>query len=241
MKPSMNLNTDPVVSAKHPSKYLGVFGMLWVTFLIIGVFTAVKTFAIGPVVFSVSILAYPFTYLFADIFTEVYGYRVTRRIVWTGFVCILIASVTTYLYSIVPPNDSFAEYDQSFSLVFKSSPVIALAAIISFFSGELTNSFVLAKLKIFTKGKLVPLRLITSTFAGQFIDNTIFFVSAFLAAGWYKVEELFPLVMSSVLFCTIWETIALPLTFQIIRYIKHKEGLDTYDHGTNFNPFSLKS
>lgn len=233
------LITDPAVSAQKPHKYLGIFGMIWVTILLIGMFTAAKTFSIGSVVFSVAILAYPFTYLFADIFTEVYGYRVTRKIVWTGFGCMLLASTIAYIYTLVPSTESFTDND-AFNLIFKASPIIALASIIAFFAGEFTNSFVVAKLKVFTKGRHKWLRLISSTFLGQFVDNGIWFTAAFLAAGWYTPAELFPLVMSSVLFCTIWETIALPITYRVIALIKRKEGLDTYDNGTNFNPFHLK-
>lgn len=239
MNQENTLITDPAIAASRPAKYLGILGMLWITFLIVAVFTAVKTFAIGPVVFTIAILAYPFTYVFADIFTEVYGYRVTRKIVWTGFLCVTIASVLGYLYSFVPPSESFADND-AFITVFRASPIIAFAAIAAFFGGEITNSYVLAKLKIFLTGKFMWLRLVGSTLAGQFVDNTIFFLTAFLVAGFYAPSELLPLVLSSVFFCTIWEIIALPITYRVIAFIKRKEGLDTYDHGTNFNPFYLR-
>ncbi len=236
----MQLVTDPAIAAKHQSKYLAILGMLWVTFLLIAVFTAVKTFSIGPYVLNIAILAYPFTYIFADIFTEVYGYRVTRRIVWTGFSCVLIASCVTYLYSIIPPSASYTDND-AFSLIFKMSPAIAFATIAGFFGGEMSNSFVLAKLKIFTKGSSMWIRLIGSTAVGQFVDNALFFGVAYLVAGAFKADELISLTLNTAIFATTWEIIALPLTYRVIRYIKHKEGLDTYDRGTNFNPFSLKS
>lgn len=235
----MQLVTDPVAASQHRAKYLGILGMLWITFLLVAVFTAVKTFSIGPFVLNIAILAYPFTYIFADIFTEVYGYRVTRRIVWTGFVCVVTASILTYLYSIVPPAASYADND-SFSLIFKTSPAIALATIVSFFAGEMTNSFVLAKLKIFTKGSTMWIRLIGSTAAGQFVDNTLFFGVAYLAANAFMPTELASLIFNTAVFATAWEVLALPITYRVVRYIKHKEGLDTYDHGTNFNPFRFK-
>ncbi len=233
------LITDPVQASKQPTKYLGIFGMLWITFLLITVFTAVKTFSIGPYVLNIAILAYPFTYIFADIFTEVYGYRVSRKIVWTGFVCVLIASITTYIYSIIPPAASYTD-NEAFSLIFKTSPAIALATIMSFFGGELTNSFVLAKLKLWTKGSAIAVRLIGSTAAGQMVDNTLFFGVAFLAAGAFKLEELIPLTLNTAIFATLWEVIALPVTYRVIKWIKFKEGIDAYDHGTNFNPFSFR-
>ncbi len=231
--------TDPAVSAKHPSRYLGAFGMLWVTFLIVTIFTAIKTFSIGSVILPVAVIFYPLTYIFADIFTEVYGYRVTRRIVWTGFVCILLASTATYIYTLIPPSASFVKDNEAFNLVFQTSPIVALASIAAFFGGEVANSFVLAKLKISSNGSHLWMRLIGSTFVGQLTDNTIFFLGVFLAAGLYAGNELFTLVFSTVVFCTVWEIIALPITYRIIKIVKQKEGLDTYDHGTKFNPFKI--
>lgn len=213
--------------------------MVWVSIYIIGTFTALKTFAIGSVIFSVGIIAYPFVYIFADIFTEVYGYRVTRKIVWTGFGCLLLTSALAYLYSLVPAAGSFSN-NEAFNLIFRATPFVALGALVANFSGELTNSYIVAKLKILTHGRHEWLRLISSTFFGQLVDNSIFFTTAFLAAGWYTPSELFPLVTSSVLFCTIWEVLALPITRRVIAFLKRKEGLDTYDHGTNFNPFALR-
>lgn len=229
--------TDPVVSASKAHKYLGILGMLWVTVLLVGTFTSLKTFYIGSLVFSVGAIAYPFVYIFADIFTEVYGYRVTRKIVWTGFACMLLAATLTSIYSFVP-NPSF-EYNDAFNLIFRAAPIIAVGFIIAFFAGELTNSYVVAKMKLLTKGKHMNLRLVLSTLLGQTVDNTIAFFTAFYFAGWFTAEEIIPLTITTVAFCTIWEVIALPLTRYAIRTIKHKEGLDTYDYGTNFNPFVL--
>lgn len=238
MNPNNSLITDPVVSASQPHKYLGIFGMLWVTVLLVGTFTSLKTFYIGSLVFSVGAIAYPFVYIFADIFTEVYGYRVTRKIVWTGFACMLLSAILTSIYSYVP-NPSF-EYNDAYNLIFRSAPIIAIGFIIAFFAGELTNSYVVAKMKLLTKGKFLNTRLVLSTFFGQTVDNTIAFFTAFYFAGWFSADEIIPLTISTVAFCTIWEIIALPITRKVIKVIKHKEGLDTYDYGTNFNPFSLK-
>lgn len=233
-----SLITDPVVSAARPHKYLSVFGMLWVTVLLVGTFTSLKTFYIGSFVFSVGAIAYPFVYIFADIFTEVYGYRVTRKIVWTGFACMLIAATLTSVYSYVP-NPSFA-YNDAFNMIFRAAPIVALGFIVAFFAGELTNSYVVAKLKLITKGKFISLRLVLSTFFGQIVDNGIAFFTAFYFAGWFTGPELVPLIASTVIFCTVWEVVALPVTKWVIRVVKRKEGLDTYDQGTNFNPFVLK-
>ena len=232
----MDSVTDPIIAANRPHKYLGILGMIWISFLIVALLVAVKTFSIGPFIFPVGTIAYPFTYIFADIFTEVYGYRVTRRIVWTGFICLGIVSILSYFYSIVPPSASFTE-DKAFRTVFMMSPIVSLATICSFFSGELSNSVVLAKLKIYTDGSMMWTRLIGSTLVGQFADNTVWFFIVMLFAKFYNWNDFLPLVLSSVLFCTFWEIIALPITYRVIKFLKKQEGLDPYDKGTNFNPF----
>lgn len=135
--------------------------MLWVTILLVGTFTSLKTFHLGGFVFSVGAIAYPFVYIFADIFTEVYGYRVTRKIVWTGFVCMLLAAILTSIYSYVP-SPGF-EYNEAFNLIFRSAPIVAIGFIIAFFAGEMTNSYVVAKMKVLNKGKFIGARLILST------------------------------------------------------------------------------
>jgi uncharacterized integral membrane protein (TIGR00697 family) len=233
-----NLVTDPIAAAAQPHKYLTVFAMLWVTVLIVGLFTSLKTFYIGSLVFSVGALAYPFVYIFADIFTEVYGYRVTRKIVWTGFACLLIASLLAFIYTYIP-NPNFADSD-AYNLIFRASPIVAVAFVIAFFAGELTNSLIVAKMKLLTNGKYLNARLVVSTFFGQLVDNGIAFFAVFYFAGWFTLPEILPLITTTVLFCTIWEVIALPITRRVIKVIKHKEGLDAYDRGTNFNPFVLK-
>ncbi len=235
----MDLITDPAVAARHPSRYLGTLGMFWLMFLLLSIYTTPKTFSLGPLVFSVGILAYPFTYIFSDIFTEVYGYRVTRRIVWTGFACIIVASLVTYVYSIIPSNESYL-YNDAFNHIFRTGPVLTFAIILSFFSGELTNSFVLAKMKILTHGSYAGIRYIGSTLAGQLVDCTIFFTIVYAISGVFTRDELVPIIVSSVIFCTAWEMLMLPLTYKVVAYIKHMEGLDAYDHGTNFSPFIWK-
>jgi hypothetical protein len=229
---------DPNISAKQPHKYLSILGMLWLTFYLVSTFTALKTFYLGSLVFSVGALAYPFVYIFADIFTEVYGYRVTRKIVWTGFACMILSTTLASLYTFVP-NPSFA-YNDAFNLIFRAAPIVALGFLIANFCGELTNSYIVAKMKLKAHGKFESGRYVLSTLFGQTVDNTIAFFTAFYFAGWYTATEIIPLTITTVVFCTGWEILALPITKWVIRIIKQREGLDTYDYGTKFNPFYLK-
>ena len=215
------LITNPTETSVLPHKYLLVFAMLWVTVLIVGTFTSLKTFYVGSWVFSVGAIAYPFVYIFADIFTEVYGYRVTRKVVWTGFACMFLASSLAFLYSIVP-NPDF-QMNETYNAIFKASPIIAIGFIVAFFCGELTNSYIVAKLKLLTKEKFMNVRLVVSTFFGQTVDNTIAFFTAFYFAGWFTLPELLPLITTTVIFCTVWEVLALPVTREVIKVVKQKE------------------
>ena len=232
------LLTDPKLTAELPHKYLGVFGIFWVLFLALNLFTSLKTFSLFGLEFSAGVIAYPLTYIFADIFTEVYGYRVTRKIVWSGIVGVIIISIFAYIYAVIPPSPNFP-YDEAFNIVFKSSPILVLILIAGYFGGEFTNSFALAKLKIINNGKFEEFRYVLSTFVGQLVDNTIFFGGTALIISMFTSVQIIPLVVSSVLFCTFVEMAMIPVTKRVIKYIKEKEGIDTYDIGTNFNPFKL--
>jgi uncharacterized integral membrane protein (TIGR00697 family) len=189
---------------------------------------------------SVGTLTYPIAYIFDDIFTEVYGYRISRKVIWSGFFGFFFISLVGFIYSYIPSDPSFL-HNQEFNFVFRTSPILVLTAMAAFSTGEFVNSYILAKMKIWTKGKHEGARYIASTFFGQILDNSIFNLSGVLFLGWYTWQQFIPLTVTVVLFCTLWEIIMLPVTKKIIRYIKYKEGLDTYDVGTNFNPFSSKN
>ncbi len=241
MNQNQTLITDPTISANQPHKYLIVFAMLWITFLLLTTFTALKTFELFGFVFFAAVIGYPITYIFSDIFTEVYGYRVSRKVIWTGFLCMTIASTLAYIYTLIPPSSYFSGTENdAFNLIFRASPVISFAMIVSFWAGENINSILLAKMKIWTRGTKQGLRYILSTFFGQIIDNLTGVTLIVLIANLFTYKEAFSGMITAILFCTVWEIIALPVTYSVIRAIKRAEGLDTYDHGTKLNPFNLK-
>ena len=120
---------DPKIAYETNHKYLAIFGMLWITFLIMSTYTSLKTFMVFGLEFSVALIAYPVTYIFADIFTEVYGYKVTRKIVWTGFFCIITTSALGYLYSIIPSSPNFVN-NEAFDLIFRSAPAVSVFLIL---------------------------------------------------------------------------------------------------------------
>lgn len=231
--------TDPEAIKTTHHKYLDILGMVWIALLIISAFASIKTFDFGPFVFSVSVIFYPLTYIFTDLFTEVYGYKKTRRIVWTGLFCMVLTSGIAYLYSLVLPSDSFKD-QVAFELIFKSTPIVFAGYVLAFFVGEFSNSYTLAKVKVLTKGRHLWFRLVGSTFVGQTADNGIAYVWACLLGGYFVASELPNLILSTVLFCTIWEFIAMPVTYKVTAFLKKAEGLDIYDRDTDFNPFHLQ-
>lgn len=216
-----------------------MFAMLWITFLLLAVFTSLKTFELYGIIFFAAIIGYPVTYIFSDIFTEVYGYRVSRRIIWTGFGCIAIASSLAFLYTLIPPSSYFTQTENdAFNLIFRASPFISLATVIGFWAGENINSIILAKLKLFTQGKKEGLRYIISTFLGQIADNITAVTVIVVVANLFTYQEAFSGMLTSIIFCTAWEIIALPITYRAIRAIKRAEGIDTFDTTTKLHPFA---
>ncbi|MFY9287507.1 MAG: queuosine precursor transporter [Alphaproteobacteria bacterium] len=232
------LITDPLLASKQHFKYLDIIGMVWICCLMLSTFTASKIFNVGIFEFSVGVLIYPMTYIFANVFTEVYGYRQTRRIVWTGLVMLFVASLILYAMVNVPPSDHYTD-QKAYETIFGQSALLTFAVMVCFFLGEITNSYILAKLKIKTNGKWLWLRAVLSTALGQLVDNFFFYGIAFGLTGTLSATTLVNLWLSTVVFCTAYEFLATPATYAICGYLKRVEGLDVYDRGTNFNPFAL--
>jgi uncharacterized integral membrane protein (TIGR00697 family) len=233
-----NLITDPNTTSTIPHKYLGILGMVWISVLLVVTLTSLKTFEIFGVVLSAAVIAYPLTYIFSDIFTEVYGYRVSRRIVWTGFVCVFLATLFAYALTFMPAPVSFTD-NEAFNTVFRASPILSFLVVLGFWAGEMANSFTVAKVKIWTKGANESLRYVSSTFIGLSVDSLVWWWGMHFLMGWFTSTEIWTTIFVGLVFCVSWEILALPITKRVIRWIKEKEGIDTYDHGTNFNPFKF--
>lgn len=200
-------------------------------------FKTIKIFGIPTVV---TVLFYPITYIFADVFTEVYGYSRTRKIIWSGLVVLCIVSAIAYLATLYPSTSDFA-YNESFNTVFKLSPVFGFAAVAAFAVGEFLNSYVLARLKVKYNGEYTRLRFIASTFFGQLADATTYFgVIIFLTTGIFSLDMAPSIILGSVFLCTVYEIIALPITYRICSFLKKAEWLDIYDKNTDFNPFKIR-
>jgi queuosine precursor transporter len=217
-------------------KYLDLLGMFWVAALMVSTFAASKLVAFGPFVLPGTIIVYSITYILADIFTEVYGYKSTRRIIWSGIILLIFANVILYIISILPPAEGW-EHQEAFATVFQTTPIFTLATILSYFSGEFTNSYTLAKMKVFTKGRWLWTRTIGSTTIAMLVDNAVY---SLVAYSWsLPFRDLFSMVLMGWIFCVAYEALMTPVTYKIVGWLKKAEGVDIYDTNTDFNPFHI--
>lgn len=230
-------STEPVslLQSDHRYKYLDTFITLFVVVLIISNVIAAKFFAIGPFRVSSAQLLFPITYIFADIFTEVYGYSAARRAIWFGFFSSFILVGVTFVAVKIPPAPEYTD-QAAFATIFAPVGRIVLASLLAYWCGEFANSFTLAKLKLLTKGKHLWTRTIGSTVVGQAVDTTVVMFVAFY--GIWPLGVILKLIVSGYLIKVIYETLMTPVTYAVIGYLKRVEKADYFDIGTNFNPFA---
>ncbi|MFN4220063.1 MAG: queuosine precursor transporter [bacterium] len=220
-----------------------IFGS-FIAVLIISNVVTIKVFEINiffsKLIFDGGAIIFPFSYIFADIFTEVYGYKKTRKIIWIGFFILILFNVLLYIVILLPPEESWNRSigQENFEKVLGISPRIAIAGMIGYFWGEFTNSFVLARMKIIDKGGKMWNRIILSTILGQLVDTTLFCTIAF--AGVIDFKSLINYIITGYFYKVFVEFIFSPVTLLIIKKIKKIEGIDFYDYNTNFNPFAVK-
>lgn len=199
---------------------------------------ASKICTLFGITFSGSILLFPISYLFGDILTEVYGYARSRRVVWAGFASLLFASLVCWLVLNLPPGKNW-NHQSELEIVFGQTPRIAGASLIAYFIGELTNSYVLAKMKIWTKGKWLWTRIVGSTIIGEGVDTVFFYPMAFLYV--WPNSLIVQVMITNYFIKVIWETVMTPLTYRVVAFLKRVENEDYYDYDTDFSPFSFKT
>lgn len=195
---------------------------------------------LGTVVFGAGVLFFPISYLFGDILTEVYGYAHDRRAVWCGFGALAFAAfMSQVVIHLDPaPGDYNENLQKGIESVFGNTWRIVIGSMIAFWAGSLTNSFVLAKMKIYTKGKYLWMRTIGSTAVGELVDSSLFYMLAFYAI--WPTEQIISVAIAQYFLKTGWEVIATPFTYKIVGFLKRKESEDYYDIDTDFTPFSAK-
>jgi hypothetical protein len=194
----------------------------------------------GAVPFGAGVLFFPISYIFGDILTEVYGYGRDRRVVWAGFGALAFASFMSWVVVSLPPGHSefMDKYQGSLEMVFGNAWRIALGSMLAFWSGSFANSYVLAKMKIATKGKYLWMRTIGSTLVGELVDSSLFYFIAFY--GIWATGDVIKVAMTQYVLKTSWEVVMTPVTYQIVGFLKRKENEDYYDRDTKFNPFTIK-
>lgn len=182
-------------------------------------------------------ILFPLSYIFADILTEVYGYERSRRVIWTGFAGLVLMAVTIWLVGIIPADPDWT-LQGPYQDLLMTAPRIALASIIAYFVGEFSNSYIVSRLKIRTKGKYLWVRTIGSTLVGQLLDSCLFVWIAF--GGVWETSLVVRVLISNYLFKTGYEILVTPLTYIVTNWLKQREDEDHYDHKANYNPFVLK-
>ncbi len=220
-------------------RYYDLIMAAFVTVLICSNFiSAPKRVTLGGFTFGAGVLFFPISYLFGDVLTEVYGYARSRKVVWAGFGALGFTSLVSWVVLHLPPDPSWSK-QAAYESVFAGAPRVVVASMLAFFIGELVNSFVMAKLKLFTSGRYLWSRTIGSTVVGEAADSLIFYPVAFL--GIWDNESLIKVLMTNYTLKVAWEVVATPLTYDVVGYLKWVEGEDYYDVGTNFTPFSLRT
>jgi len=194
---------------------------------------------LGPRTYMAGVLFFPISYLFGDILTEVYGYARDRRVVWSGFAALAFAALMSAVIVHLPPADFWRSRQPAVEAMFGNTPRIICASIIAFWCGSFVNSYVLAKMKIWTRGRWLWTRLIGSTVCGELVDTALFYSIAF--GGLWAASDLTSVALDQYVLKSLWEVIATPATYRIVAFLKRAEQEDYYDLHTNFTPFSLKA
>ncbi len=220
----------------HTFRYVDIITALFVAVLLISNITSTKLTSFGFFTLDAGTILFPLTYIFGDILTEVYGYARARRVIWIGLLCNLLMAGIIIVVGMLPPSPDWPN-QEAYNTILGLAPRIVLASIVAYFAGEFINSFLLAKLKITTKGKYLWSRTIGSTLIGQMLDTVIFIAIAFW--GLLPTEVLISLVISNYIFKVAMEIVLTPLTSFVVNKLKKVEHEDHYDHKTNFNPFAM--
>ena len=225
-----------------------ILGIFIAVLLISNIASSAKIVDLGfsilniPMAFDAGTILFPIGYVFGDILTEVYGYQRSRRVIWTGFFALALAALIFWVISVLPGEVTWQGYagDKAYQSILggMSSGGIVLASLAGFWLGEFSNSFILAKMKILTRGRWLWSRTIGSTLVGEMVDTVMFVVVA-SAFGVFPWSLFLTLTLTNYLFKVAVEVLMTPVTYLIVRALKRAEGEDYYDRDTNFNPFVM--
>lgn len=208
-------------------------GIIFVSCLLLSNLIAGKMWAVtDDITLPAAVILFPLTYIIGDVFTEVYGFRKARSIIWLGFVCSFFA-VLIYIITIALPHPGYWENQGAYEAVLGTTPRVAVASFAGYLSGEFSNSIILSKLKVMSKGKKLWVRTILSTVIGEGLDSFIFIMISF----WGTMENsvVLNMILFQYLFKVAYEILFTPVTYLVVKLIKRKEGIDVYDEGIKYN------
>ena len=221
---------------KNVSKMFMIIAVVYVTCLLLSNLVAGKMWAVtDSITLPAAVILFPITYIFADVFTEVYGFKKARIIIWLGFGCSFFA-VVVYLITIALPHPGFWEGQEAYKTVLGTTPRVADASFVGYLFGEFSNSVVLSKLKVATKGKKLWIRTILSTLVGEGLDSVIFVMISFW--GTMDNSTVLHMILYQYLFKVCYEALFTPLTYAAVNRIKKIEGVDHFDYDENYKLIS---
>jgi len=209
---------------------------LFITALVTANIVAVKLVHIVGFVLPAGIVVFPLSYIIGDILTEVYGYRAARAVIWLGFICNAVVVLFIWIAGLLPSAPDW-EGQEAYRRILGYAPRLLIASFSAYLVGEFSNAFVMTRAKLFTRGRWLWSRTIGSTIVGEGLDSLVFISIAF--AG--TVPGVFPgdMIVTQWVAKVVYEVAATPLTYAVVRFLKEREGVDTYDHQTSFNPLAL--
>jgi len=234
---------EPPSPAPRQFRYFDLVMAAFVTILLLsnvigaGKVAQVELPLVGLWPFGAGVLFFPVSYVIGDILTEVYGYARARRVIWTGFAALLFMAFMSWIVVALPPAADWGN-QAAYEAVFGQVPRIVAASIIAFWAGEFVNSYVLAKMKIWTKGKALWSRTIGSTVVGQGIDSALFYPLAFLGAVGWTTDLVITVALTQWAIKVAWEALLTPVTYAVVGWLKRREAVEIFDTDTDFSPFA---
>ncbi|HZT39190.1 MAG TPA: queuosine precursor transporter [Bryobacteraceae bacterium] len=217
-------------------RYFDILLSVFIVVLLISNLVGQKICALGWFRISGAQLLFPITYIFGDVFTEVYGYGASRRAIWLGFFASALMAFMGMIVVALPPAPDWPN-QQAFATVFNFVPRLVVASLIAYWAGEFANSYTMAKMKILTGGRYLWTRTVGSTVVGQAVDSAVVMTIGFgFTQSWATILKL---VVSAYLGKVAYEVLMTPVTYAVVGWLKRKEGVDTFDYGTEFSPFHI--
>ena len=237
------MTKSPLIAVKadtrHQVRSFDVVMAAFVSILLLSnVIGAAKVSSFGGWEFGAGILFFPLGYVIGDVLTEVYGYARARRCIWVGFSALLFMAFMSWVVVSLPPAPGWTG-QAAYESVFGQVPRIVFASIVAFWAGEFVNSYVLARMKIWTRGKHLWSRTIGSTIFGQGVDSLIFYPLAFW--GVWDTSQVMTVLVTNWLLKVSWEVVLTPVTYLVVNKLKQHEGVDLFDEGTDFTPFKTQA